>query len=84
MGVQLKLTDLLSVDEKEVTDALREGRDVWHLDTAGADGNDFLIMDHATALAEALNRHAPDSSELPPGWRLTKVAPEDWARLLGA
>lgn len=80
----MRLADLLTVDETEVTAALQAGREVWHLDTAGTDGNDFLIMDREAALTETLLRHAPFSTELPYGWRLTRVSAEDWVRLLRA
>lgn len=77
----MKLSDMQTPTEGEIDDALSQGLDVWHLESAGADSNDFFVGARDAVVAEVLARHCPDRGVWPDGWLLTQVDQAAWTAL---
>ena len=76
----MRLSDLKSHSTKEVEAALASGIPVWHLDTAGTDGDDFLIGLRFEVEEEIRNLFVCDS--LPQGWTLVQITMEEWREVV--
>ncbi|KKN09857.1 hypothetical protein LCGC14_1042280 [marine sediment metagenome] len=64
--------DYKSHTKEEITQALKDGKEVWRLDTGNSGEDDMLIGTHDEVVADILHHHELDT--LPEGWTLTITA----------
>lgn len=80
----MRIRDLITHTEAEITAALTRGADVWHLDASDDDCSDFFIGPRELVVNEILARHCPETQMLPERWVLRRVDAVIWSALVDA